>query len=156
MPGPVTQAIRSRRRENSHVIYLSPQGNRLTSSICQSLAKRSHLILVCGHYEGLDERVIEHDIDEEISIGDYVLTNGCVAAIVLLDATVRFLPGCLGHEEAAHNDSFQQGFFEGPAYTRPEEFEGKRVPKVLKSGNHSEIKKWRQQKGWEKTQRNSS
>jgi tRNA (guanine37-N1)-methyltransferase len=153
MPGPVTQAIRSRKKENSHVIYLSPQGKSLTPSVCKTLAMHSHLILVCGHYEGLDQRVIEQEIDEEISIGDYVLTNGCIAAIVLVDATARFLPGVLGHEEAAIKDSFQQGIFEGPAYTRPEEFEGKEVPQVLKSGNHKEIEKWRQEKGLEKTQR---
>jgi tRNA (guanine37-N1)-methyltransferase len=153
MPGPATRAIRSRKREDSHVIYLSPQGKKLTSSLCEALAKRSHLILVCGHYEGLDERVIEQEIDEEISIGDYVLTSGCAAAIVLIDAAVRFLPGVLGHEEAAAKDSFQQGIFEGPSYTRPEEFEGRQVPDVLKSGNHAEIEKWRQRKGLEKTLR---
>ncbi len=153
MPGPVTRAIRSKKKEGSHVVYLSPQGKKLTSSLCEELAKRQHLILVCGHYEGLDERVIEQEIDEEISIGDYVLTNGCAAAIVLIDAAVRFVPGVLGHEEAAAKDSFQQGIFEGPAYTRPEEFEGRQVPDVLKSGNHGEIEKWRCQKGLEKTLR---
>lgn len=153
MPGPVARAIRSRKKEGSHVIYLSPQGKKLTSSLCESLAKRPHLIVLCGHYEGLDERVIEQEVDEEISIGDYVLTSGCAAAIVLIDATVRFVPGVLGHEEAAAKDSFQHGMLEGPAYTRPEEFEGKQVPGVLKSGNHGEIDKWRTQKGLEKTLR---
>jgi tRNA (guanine37-N1)-methyltransferase len=153
MPGPVTRAIRSCRREGSHVIYLSPQGKKLTPLLCESLARRSHLIVVCGHYEGLDQRVIEEEIDEEISIGDYVLTSGCAAAIVLIDATARFIPGVLGHEDAAAQDSFQHGIFEGPAYTRPEEFEGKRVPEVLKSGHHGDIEKWRHQKGLEKTMR---
>lgn len=153
MPGPVIRAIRSRRREGSRVIYLSPQGKKLTSSRCETLAKCPHLIVICGHYEGLDERVIEQEVDEEISIGDYVLTNGCAAAIVLLDATARFIPGVLGHEEAASKDSFQQGIFEGPAYTRPVEFEGRQVPDILMSGNHGEIEKWRQQKGLEKTLR---
>ncbi len=152
MPGPVSQAIRSRKRPESHSIYLSPQGKRLTSARCEELAQKQHLIVVCGHYEGLDERVIESEIDEEISIGDYVLTNGCSAAIVLIDATVRFLPGVLGHEEGVWNDSFQHGVLEGPLYTRPEEFEGKRVPEVLLSGNHKNIEKWRQLKGLEKTQ----
>src|SRR5689334_4720878 len=115
MPGPVTRAIRSRKKENSHVIYLSPQVKKLTPSLCEELARRSHVIVLCGHYEGLDERVIEREIDEEISIGDYVLTNGCAAAIVLIDAAVRFIPGVLGHEEAAVKDSFQQGIFEGPS-----------------------------------------
>ena len=133
------------------MIYLSPQGSKLTAAHCMRLAKEEHLILVCGHYEGLDQRVIDREIDEEISIGDYVLTNGCLASIVLLDATIRFVPNVLGHEEAALHDSFQEGIFEGPAYTRPEEFEGASVPDVLKSGNHAIIEKWRKQKGLEKT-----
>jgi tRNA (guanine37-N1)-methyltransferase len=153
MPGPVTQAIRSLEREDSHVVYLSPQGKLLDAATCQRLALMPHLILVCGHYEGLDERVIEKEIDEEISIGDYVLTNGCLASIVLIDATVRFIPGVLGHEEAAYHETFQQRIFEGPSYTRPEEFEGMRVPEVLRSGHHAEIEKWRVQKGQEKTER---
>ncbi len=153
MPGPVTAAIRSRKQAGSHVVFLSPQGRKLCPEVCMRLAKVPHLILVCGHYEGIDERVIEQEIDEEISIGDYVLTNGCLPAIVLIDATLRFVPGVLGHEEAAFCDSFQQGIFEGPAYTRPEEFEGKAVPEVLKNGHHAEIAKWRQQKGLEKTVR---
>jgi len=153
MPGPVSQAICSVKREDSYVIYLSPQGRQLNAATCERLAKMPHLILVCGHYEGLDERVIEREIDEEISIGDYVLTNGCLASIVLVDATVRFIPGVLGHEEAAWFESFQQGLFEGPAYTRPDEYEGIRVPEVLRSGHHAEIEKWRLQKGLEKTKR---
>lgn len=153
MPGPVTQAIRSVKREDSHVIYLSPQGKPLDAATCERLAKQSHLILICGHYEGLDERVIEREVNEELSIGDYVLTNGCLASIVVVDATVRFIPGVLGHEEATQHESFQEGILEGPSYTRPEEFEGLGVPKVLKCGHHSEIEKWRKQKGLEKTQR---
>ncbi|HEY2810801.1 MAG TPA: tRNA (guanosine(37)-N1)-methyltransferase TrmD [Rhabdochlamydiaceae bacterium] len=153
MPGPVSHAIRSKKRKDSHVIYLSPQGKKLTSSQCAELAQRPHLLLVCGHYEGLDERVIDQEIDEEISIGDYVLTNGCIATLVLIDAVMRFIPGVLGHEEAAAKDTFQDGILEGPSYTRPEEFEGKRVPEVLLSGNHKEIEKWRRQRGLEKTQR---
>lgn len=153
MPGPVTQAIRSVKREESHVVYLSPQGKKLNAEVCKRLATKKHLILVCGHYEGLDERVIEKEIDEEISIGDYVLTNGCLAAIVLVDATVRFIPGVLGHEESAEYESFQRGLLEGPSYTRPEEFEGEGIPEVLKSGHHAEIEKWRLTKGLEKTKR---
>jgi tRNA (guanine37-N1)-methyltransferase len=153
MPGPITQAIRSVKREDSHVVYLSPQGKQMDTATCERLAKMSHLVLVCGHYEGLDERVIEKEIDEEISIGDYVLTNGCLASIVLVDATVRFIPGVLGHEEATKFESFQQGLFEGPSYTRPDEFEGLWVPEVLRSGHHAEIEKWRIQEGREKTER---
>ena len=153
MPGPMSQAIRTVRKPDSHVVYLSPQGKLFDAKAASRLAKKSHLVLVCGHYEGLDERVIEQEIDEEISIGDYVLTNGCLAAIVLVDATVRFIPGVLGHEEAAQNESFQQGILEGPSYTRPENFEGKEVPEILKSGHHADIEKWRKIKGLEKTQR---
>ena len=112
-----------------------------------------HLILFCCHYEGLDERVIEKEIDEEISIGDYVLTNGCLAAIVLVDGVARFIPGVLGHEEAAGQDSFQEGIFDAPHYTRPEMFEGIAIPEVLKTGNHAEIAKWRRKQGLAKTQR---
>jgi tRNA (guanine37-N1)-methyltransferase len=153
MPGPTSQAIRNVKREDSHVVYLSPQGKVFDAETAARLAKLPHLILVCGHYEGLDERVIEQEIDEEISIGDYVLTNGCLAAIVVVDAALRFVPGVLGHEEAAQLETFQQGIFEGPSYTRPENFEGKEVPEVLKSGHHAEIEKWRMQKGLEKTKR---
>jgi tRNA (guanine37-N1)-methyltransferase len=153
MPGPVSKAIRSVKKKDSYVIYLSPQGKQLTAATCERLAKKNHLVLVCGHYEGLDQRVIDKEVDEEISIGDYVLTNGCLASIVLVDATVRFIPGVLGHEEAAKFDSFQQEIFEGPSYTRPEEFEGLRVPEVLRSGHHKEIEKWRLKKGLEKTER---
>ncbi len=153
MPGPMTQAIRSVKKDNSHVIYLSPQGKLLDAKMASRLAVLPHLVLVCGHYEGLDERVIEQEIDEEISIGDYVLTNGCLASIVLMDATVRFIPGVLGHEEASQQESFQKGILEGPSYTRPEMFEGLEVPEVLKSGHHADIEEWRMQKGFEKTQR---
>lgn len=153
MPGPVVAAIRSHRRSESHVIYLSPQGQKLDHKLCEKLAQHTHLILVCGHYEGVDQRIIDQEIDQEISIGDFVLTSGCPAALALIDATVRFLPGVLGHEEAAQDDSFQHGIFEGPAYTRPIEFEGMRVPDVLKSGNHKEIEHWRQCQGLKKTER---
>jgi tRNA (guanine37-N1)-methyltransferase len=153
MPGPVTAAIRSRRREDSFVIYLSPQGQKLDHLLCEQLAQRPHLILVCGHYEGLDQRVVDKEIDQEISIGDFVLTSGCPAALAVVDATLRFVPGVLGHEEAAEKDSFQNGIFEGPAYTRPVEFEGVCVPEVLKSGNHQEIEKWREAQGLKKTKR---
>lgn len=152
MPKPMVGAIRSVKKENSHVVCLSPQGKMLNASICQRLAECPHLVLVCGHYEGIDQRVIDKEVDEEISIGDYVLTNGCLASIVLVDAVARFIPGVLGHEEAAASDSFQNGIFEGPSYTRPEEFEGLRVPEVLVGGNHAEIEKWRREKGLEKTE----
>ncbi len=146
MPEPTIKAIRSVRQKNSRVIYLSPQGPSLTSSKCQELAKEEHLVFLCGHYEGIDERVIQSEVDEELSIGDYVLTSGCPAAMVVIDAVSRFIPGVLGHEEAAQLDSFQDQVFDAPHYTHPEEFEGVRVPEVLRSGNHQEIEKWRKEK----------
>lgn len=152
-PEPVAKAIRSVKSEKSHVVYLSPQGTLLNHETCERLAKKPHLILLCGHYEGIDERVIRKEVDEEISIGDYVLTNGCLAAIVLVDAVARFIPGVLGDERAAFEDSFQEGIFDTPHYTRPEEFEGAVVPEILKSGHHEEIQKWRKTKALEKTKR---
>jgi len=157
MAEPVARAIRSVKREKSRVIYLSPQGKTLNAAKCRELASEEHLILLCGHYEGIDERVLESEVDEEISIGDYVLSNGCAAAIVLIDAVARFVPGVIGHEEAAAQDSFEAGHLDWPHYTRPEvlsePFKAKRVPEVLLSGNHQEIAKWRQGAAMEKTRR---
>lgn len=152
-PGPVARAIRSVKKANSHVVYLSPQGSLLTAAKSQELAKHEHLILLCGHYEGVDERVLQTEIDEEISIGDYVLTNGCAAAIVLVDALARFIPGVIGHPDAVQEDSFQEGIFDSPHYTRPEIFEGMEVPAVLLQGNHAEIRKWRKAEALKKTRR---
>lgn len=153
-PEPVAGAIRSVKKEGSHVIYLSPQGKSLNAAKCKELAKHSHLILLCGHYEGVDERVVEKEVDEEISIGDYVLTNGCAAAIVLVDAVLRFVSGFIGHPEAAKNDSFEEtGMFDAPHFTRPVLFEGMEVPEVLRQGDHKEIEKWRQAQARMKTVR---
>lgn len=152
MPGPVSRAIQSVRTPGAKVIYLSPQGALLTAKKCRELARCPHLILLCGHYEGIDERIIQKEVDEEVSIGDYVLTNGCLPAIVLLDAVIRFVPGVLGHEEAASQDSFEEdGLLDFPHYTRPENFEGSEVPEVLRSGDHKKIAEWRRQKALEKT-----
>ena len=123
------------------VILMSPAGRRLDQKMATDLSKESHLIVICGHYEGVDQRVIEHLVDLEISIGDYVLTNGAIAAVVLVDAVVRLLPGVLGHEHSAIDDSFSTGLLEGPQYTRPAEFRGWKIPEVLLSGNHAEIAK---------------
>jgi tRNA (guanine37-N1)-methyltransferase len=153
MPEPVCSAIRSVKQEGSYVVYLSPQGNKLDAKKCEELAKKEHLILLCGHYEGVDERALQKEVHEEISIGDYVLTNGCLAAIVVLDAAVRFIPGVLGHEDAAGQDSFQDGIFDAPHYTRPEMFEEMAIPEVLKTGHHEKIAKWRKEKAREKTKR---
>ena len=150
MAEPVVKAIRSVRRQSSRVVYLSPQGKRLTNTLCADLAKEEHLVLLCGHYEGIDERALA-EVDEEISVGDFVLTSGLPAALCVLDALARFIPGVLGHEEAASQDSFEGGLLDCPHYTRPASFEGQEVPKVLLSGNHAEIEKWRLQKKREKT-----
>ncbi|ADI38066.1 trNA (guanine-N(1)-)-methyltransferase [Waddlia chondrophila 2032/99] len=153
MPEPAVQAIRSVRQPEAKVIYLTPQGKPLNAAKCRELAEESHLIFLCGHYEGIDERVIDIEVDEEISIGDYVLTNGCAAAIVCVDAIARFVPGVIGHESAADEDSFENGLLDCPHYTRPEVFESLSVPEVLLSGNHKKISLWRREKALEKTQR---
>lgn len=151
--GPVVSAIRSLKKLKSHVVYLSPQGTLLKAAKCQQLATKEHLILLCGHYEGVDERALQLEVDEEISIGDYVLTNGCAPAIVLIDAVSRFIPGVIGHPDAVREDSFENGIFDAPHYTRPEIFEGIEVPAVLREGNHAEIRKWRQAQAITKTRR---
>lgn len=152
MPQPAMSALRSVKRPGSKVIYMSPQGHPLTAAKCRELAQHEHLILLCGHYEGIDERILD-EVDEEISIGDYVLTNGCLSAIVLVDAMVRFVPGVLGHECASSEDSFENGLLDYPHYTRPEIYEGKAVPAVLMSGDHKKIAAWRRKKALEKTKR---
>lgn len=153
MADPVASAIRSRKRAETKTIYLSPQGATLTARKCRELAQEKHLILLSGHYEGIDQRVIDSDVDEELSIGDYVLTNGSLAALVLLDAVSRFVPGVLGDETASLYDSFEQGLLDWPHYTRPEEFEGKKVPEVLISGDHAKIARWRLKAAEEKTEK---
>src|ERR1700704_3864736 len=140
--------------QKSKVILMSPAGRRLDQAMGTDLSKESHLIVICGHYEGVDQRVIEHLVDLEISIGDYVLTNGAIAAVVLVDAVVRLLPGVLGHELSAPDDSFSGGLLEGSQYTRPAEFRGWKVPEVLLSGNHAEIAAWRKEQAKERTKEN--
>lgn len=152
-PKPVIDAINSVKGKDSHVIYLSPQGAPFTAKKGKELSVKKHLVLLCGHYEGVDQRVIDMAIDEEISIGDYVLTNGCLPAIVLTDVVSRFIPGVLGHPEASEKDSLENGLFKGPVYTRPEEFENRKVPEVLLQGHHARIEEWRFIKGLEKTKK---
>jgi tRNA (guanine37-N1)-methyltransferase len=152
-PKPVAGAIRSVKREDSHVVYLSPQGSLLNAKKCRELATKKHLILLCGHYEGVDERVIRKEVDEEISIGDYVLTNGCVAAIVLLDAVMRFIPGVIGHVDAVAQDSFENGIFDGPHFAGEIDFEGDKVPDLLREGNHAKINQFRLEEAKKKTLR---
>ena len=143
---PLQQAIQAARNEageGARVIYLSPQGRPLDHGKVVALAEEQALILVAGRYEGVDERLIEAEVDEELSIGDYVLSGGELAAMVVIDAVTRQLPGVLGHELSAQEDSYADGLLDCPHYTRPEEYQGKRVPDVLLSGNHEEIRRWR-------------
>lgn len=142
---PLRQAIGAARAElkSARVAYLSPQGRPLDQRGVVELAARDALILVAGRYEGIDERLIETEIDEEWSIGDYVLSGGELAAMVMIDALTRLLPGALGHEQSAAQDSFSAGLLDHPHYTRPEDYAGRRVPEVLQSGNHEAIRRWR-------------
>jgi tRNA (guanine37-N1)-methyltransferase len=150
-PEPLFAAIESIREPESLIIHLSPQGSPFCQSTAESLTERSHLILICGHYEGIDERVLKTFVDQEISIGDFVLTNGALAAAVVIDATVRLLPGVLGGEGATEAESFSSGMFDHPHYTRPEDFRGMKVPPVLLSGNHAAIAAWRHEQALHKT-----
>ena len=160
-PEPIFAAVEDLRSQGSNlkprtskVILMSPAGRRFDQQMAAQLSGESHLIIICGHYEGVDHRVIEHLVDLEISIGDYVLTNGAIAAVVLVDAIVRLMPGVLGHEQSAVDDSFSRGLLEAPQYTRPAEFRGWKVPDVLLSGNHAEIGKWREEQALRRTRKN--
>jgi tRNA (guanine37-N1)-methyltransferase len=144
-------AIKAVRSPEARVILLSPQGRVLDQATAKRLSKIRHIVLVCGHYEGVDERVRELDIDEEISIGDYVLSNGTLAAMVLVDTVARLVPGVLGDERSAVEDSFYNGLLDYPQYTRPRSFEGLDVPEVLLSGNHREIALWRRRESLRRT-----
>lgn len=151
MPDVVYDAYSSiKDKENAKVIYLSPQGKKLDQEKVKELSKQKHLILLCGHYEGIDQRVLDEIVDEEISIGDYVLTGGELPAMVLVDSVSRHVEGVL-NEESVEEESFSSKLLEYPQYTRPEEFRGKRVPEVLLSGHHENIKKWREEKSLEVT-----
>ena len=153
-PEPIFAAVEELRNQTSKVVLTSPAGRRFDQQMTVQLSGESHLIIICGHYEGVDHRVIEHLVDLEISIGDYVLTNGAIAAVVLVDAVVRLLPGVLGHEQSAMDDSFSRGLLEAPQYTRPAEFRSWKVPDVLLSGNHAEIEKWRKKEAVRRTREN--
>lgn len=150
-PEPLFEAVETMAGDSAHVILLSPSGRVFNQEIARDLASREHLLLVTGHYEGFDERVREQLADDELSIGDYVLTNGALPAMVLIDAVTRLLPGVLGDDESARDESFSAGMLEYPQYTRPAEFRGLRVPEVLLSGNHAEIARWRAAQARERT-----
>ena len=155
-PEPIFAAVEDLRVENrkSKIVLMSPAGRRLDQELAKRLSQEPRLIIVSGHYEGVDHRIIEHLIDLEISIGDYVLTNGAIAAVVLVDAIVRLLPGALGHEQSAADDSFSGGLLEAPQYTRPAEFRDWKVPEVLLSGNHADIARWRKEQAVKRTREN--
>jgi tRNA (guanine37-N1)-methyltransferase len=153
-PEPIFAAVDELRTETSKVILMSPSGARFSQKSARNLARETHLIILCGHYEGVDQRVIDHLVDVELSIGDYVLTNGALAAAVVVDATVRLLEGVLGDDQSAVNDSFTENLLEGPQYTRPAEFRDWKVPDILLSGNHAEIALWRKSEALKKTKKN--
>jgi tRNA (guanine37-N1)-methyltransferase len=153
-PEPIFAAVEELKTSKSKVVLMSPAGRRFDQKLAANLSNEPHLIIICGHYEGVDHRVIEHLVDLEISIGDYVLTNGAVAAAVLVDAIVRLLPGALGDDQSAADDSFSIGSLESPQYTRPAEFRDWKVPEILLSGNHAEIAKWRKEQALKRTKQN--
>jgi tRNA (guanine37-N1)-methyltransferase len=150
-PEPIFEAVEDLARENTHVVLMSPSGRAFSQAIAQELATREHLLLVSGHYEGFDERVREQLADDELSIGDYVLTNGALPVMVIVDAVTRLLPGVLGDDESAQQDSFSDGLLEYPQYTRPAEFRGMKVPEILLSGNHAQIAQWRAEQSRQRT-----
>ena len=151
-PEPLFEAVESLKRESTKVILLSPSGRKFNQAIARELAEQKDLLLVTGHYEGFDERVRETLADDELSIGDYVLTNGALPAMVIIDAVTRLLPGVLGDDESSLDESFSRELLEYPHYTRPAEFRGMKVPGVLLSGNHAEIAKWRAEQAQMRTE----
>ena len=152
-PEPVFKAVESLRSERTTVIYLAPDGEPLSTPMAKELAGLGHLILLSGHYEGLDQRVRDVLVHREISIGDYVLTNGTLAGMVVLDAVARHIPGVLGEAQSLEQDSFSDGLLTFPQWTRPAEFRGMKVPEILLGGNHAEIEKWRQAQRLARTQK---
>lgn len=151
---PIDNALKELRKKESKIILLTPQGKVFNQELAKRLLKEEHMIFICGHYEGVDERIREHLIDEEISIGDYVLTGGEIPAMVVVDTVVRLVPGVLEKPEAIKNESFSpESTLEYPQYTRPANFKGWKVPKVLLSGNHKKIAEWRKKKSLERTKK---
>lgn len=152
MPQPLFDAVKSLKQPNSLVILMTPQGKQLTQAGVQSLSKHEHLIILCGHYEGVDHRVIDALVDKEISIGDYILSNGALAAAVLSDAIIRLLPNVLGDARSSQEESFSHSMLEAPAYTKPAHFQGMQVPEILLSGNHARIAAWKSEQALKRTQ----
>ena len=151
---PIYDAIKQLKDKDTKVIYMSPKGKTLNQQIVTKLANEEHIVLLCGHYEGIDERVIELCVDEEISIGDYVLTGGEIPAMVVTDAILRYIPNVLHSSDSTIEESFSDGLLEYPQYTHPREFMGLKVPEVLLSGNHAEIEKWRKEQSLLVTKKN--
>ena len=151
-PEPIFEAVEKLAGPNTRVILLSPAGRSFNQAISRQLAQMEDLLLITGHYEGFDERIRDQLADDELSIGDYVLTNGALPAMVVIDAVTRLLPGALGDDESAHEESFSHGLLEYPQYTRPADFRGLRVPEVLLSGNHAQIAKWRAEQSRARTE----
>lgn len=152
-PEPIATAINELKTPKSYVVYLAPDGEMLSAKVAQKLAQKEHIIFLSGHYEGIDERVRETLIDQEISIGEYILTNGTLPACVVIDALCRFIPGVLGNENSLTNESFCNSMLSFPQYTRPVEWQGMKVPEVLLGGNHAEIEAWRRAKAKERTEK---
>ena len=150
-PEPIFEAVESLADEKTHVILTAPAGRPFTQAIARELAQKEHLLIICPSYEGVDDRVCEALVDDELSIGDYVLTNGGLPAMVIIDTVTRLLPGALGDAESAVDESFSHGLLEYPHYTRPAEFRGMKVPEMLLSGHHSEIEKWRAEQARQRT-----
>jgi len=150
-PEPIFEAVEQIARDHTRVLLLTPAGRPFSQAVARELARQPHLLLICGSYEGFDERVREALADDELSIGDYVLTNGALPAMVVIDAVTRLLPGVLGDDESSHDESFSHGLLEYPQYTRPADFRGMKVPEVLLSGNHAEIEKWRLEQAKKRT-----
>ena len=151
-PEPIFEAVESLKREKTRVVLMSPSGRKFDQGIARELAQQEHLLIVTGHYEGFDERICEALADDELSIGDYVLTNGALPAMVVIDTVARLLPGVLGDDASSTEESFSHGLLEYPQWTRPAEFRGMKVPDVLVSGNHAEIAKWRVEQAKKRTQ----
>lgn len=151
-PDVVYEAYQSVKQDQAKVIYMSPQGKKLDQQMVERLSKESHLIILCGHYEGIDQRVLDEIVEEEISIGDYVLTGGEIPAMVLIDSVSRYVEGVI-KQDSIQEESFSNGLLEYPQYTRPEMFQGKAVPEILLSGHHKNIEKWRKERSLEITKK---
>jgi len=154
-PEPIAAVLEPLKAAGGRVLFMSPQGKRFTQADATRLSKESHLIFLCGHYEGVDQRIVDTLVDEELSIGDYVLTNGAIPAVVMIDAIVRLMPGVLGDDGSAEAESFgESGLLDFPHYTRPVEWRGQKVPDILLSGDHGKIATWRAEQARERTRKN--